>query len=275
MSDAQTTDPSQAPGPSDDRDREARIEQLLLTGLDHYFAGHHEQAINVWTRVIFLDRNHDRARAYIERARSAMAERHRELEELLHDGVNAYDAGEIARARDLLTKALERGSDTAHLFLDRLSRVQTSPPVSQATATAATRSATRSPDAAAVQGRTGWIAAGISAIAVATLMLVGGLPIGSWLYDLHGGSPAPAAPAPAAEPLPVVRASETILSRARTLYAGGHLNDALKALDRIDIADPARAEADRLRADIQRDLLATVNPKPAPTGIARRGGLRP
>src|ERR687887_867797 len=121
MSEVQTTDPSHVPGPSDDRDREARIEQLLLTGLDHYFAGHHEQAINIWTRVIFLDRSHDRARAYIERARSAMAERQREVEELLHDGVNAYDAGEVAKARDLLTKALNRGSDTAHVFLDRLS----------------------------------------------------------------------------------------------------------------------------------------------------------
>ena len=268
MSDAQTTDPSHAAGPSDDRDREARIEQLLLTGLDHYFAGHHEQAINVWTRVIFLDRNHDRARAYIERARSAMAERHRELEELLHDGVSAYDAGEIARARDLLTKAVERGSDTAHLFLDRLSRVQASAPVSQAPSTATARLKTRSADAVVVQGSTGWIAASISAIAVATLMLVGGLPIGSWLYDLQGGSPAPAAPAPAAEPLPVVRAAETILTRARALYAGGHLKDALKTLDRIDIADPARTAADRLRADIQRDLLATVNSKPAPAGTA-------
>ena len=113
MSDPQTTDPLHVAGPSDDRDREARIEQLLLTGLDHYFAGHHEQAINVWTRVIFLDRNHDRARAYIERARSAMAERHRELEELLHDGVNAYDAGEIARARDGFGGRPQRGPETA------------------------------------------------------------------------------------------------------------------------------------------------------------------
>jgi hypothetical protein len=201
-----------------------------------------------------------------------MAERHRELEELLHDGVIAYDAGEIARARDLLTKAVEGGNDTAHLFLDRLSRVQQAPPVSHSPSAATPRAATRSADGAVVERRTGWIAASISAIAVATLMLVGGLPIGSWLYDLQGGSPAPAAPAPPAEPLPVVRASETILTRARALYAGGRLKDALRTLDRIDIADPARPEADRLRADIQRDLLATVGPKPAPTGSA---GLRP
>ena len=68
-------------------DRDAKIEQLLLVGLDHYFAARYEQAINVWTRALFLDRSHARARAYIERARSALAERQRESEELLQNGV--------------------------------------------------------------------------------------------------------------------------------------------------------------------------------------------
>src|SRR6516162_11952548 len=62
-------------------DRDAKIEELLLTGLDHYFAAQYQQAINVWTRALFFDRSHARARAYIERARSAMAERQRESEE--------------------------------------------------------------------------------------------------------------------------------------------------------------------------------------------------
>ena len=68
----------------DRADREALIEQLLLAGLDHYFDGSYEQAVNVWTRVAFLERGHGRARAYIERARGALAERQRESEELLH-----------------------------------------------------------------------------------------------------------------------------------------------------------------------------------------------
>mgnify|MGYP003350088360 CR=1 FL=1 len=64
--------PSLEPRPSDarsPRDHVEKIEQLLLAGLDAYFAGQHEQAINVWTRVVFLDRHDDRARAYIERDR--------------------------------------------------------------------------------------------------------------------------------------------------------------------------------------------------------------
>ena len=63
---------------SQERDRDARVEDLLLAGLDHYFAGQYELAISVWTRVLFLNHGHARARAYIDRARSAIAERQRE-----------------------------------------------------------------------------------------------------------------------------------------------------------------------------------------------------
>ena len=87
MSDPLRTDPSRAGELAPDPDREAKIEQLLLAGLDHYLAARYEHAINVWTRALFLDRGHARARAYIERARSALAERQRESEEMLQDGV--------------------------------------------------------------------------------------------------------------------------------------------------------------------------------------------
>ena len=62
-------------------------------------AGDYDTAIHVWTRALFLDRGHARARAYIERARSAQAERQRESEELLHRGVAAFDRGETATPR--------------------------------------------------------------------------------------------------------------------------------------------------------------------------------
>ncbi|MGH8311278.1 MAG: hypothetical protein ACRETX_15975, partial [Steroidobacteraceae bacterium] len=87
-------------------DHEARIEHLLITGLDHYFAGEFETAINLWTRVLFLDRTHDRARAYIDRARSAQAEQQRASEELVHQGLDAFSRGDVARARALLDDAL-------------------------------------------------------------------------------------------------------------------------------------------------------------------------
>src|SRR4051812_42642380 len=112
------------PGASPDPDREGRIEELLLAGLDRYFAGRYEEAINIWTRVAFLERGHGRARAYIERARGAQAERQRESEELLHRGIAAYQAGDTDTARTLLMRAVDEGGPTevALAFLQRLNR---------------------------------------------------------------------------------------------------------------------------------------------------------
>src|SRR5258708_33983630 len=109
MSDSLRTDRSRALDAAEP-DRDAKIEQLLLLGLDHYFAEQYDQAINVWTRALFLDRNQPRARAYIERARSALAERQRESEELLQDGVAAFRRGEGDKARRLLKAAIDGGA---------------------------------------------------------------------------------------------------------------------------------------------------------------------
>src|SRR5262245_9490969 len=122
MSDPLRTDPANE-APSGERD--AKIEQLLLSGLDHYFDNEYDQAINVWTRALFLDRGHARARAYIERARSALAEQQRESEELLQRGRAACDRGASAAGRRLLAAAIMRGAprDEALSVLDRIHRL--------------------------------------------------------------------------------------------------------------------------------------------------------
>jgi tetratricopeptide (TPR) repeat protein len=252
MSDALRTSPANA-APLSDADREARIEALLLTGLDHYFSGQYEQAIDVWTRVAFLERRHGRARAYIERARSALAERQRESEELLHGGIAAYEAGDLDAARDLLTRAVADGTagDAALVFLQRLQRAETA-------ADALHRGATpSSPTAAAAARSTNWILTlGASAAIVLTILLLT-RPVTSWLAELPLDVPADVSHQ---EPLPVVRSSQMVVARARTLAAEGRLRDALRLLRRVGTADPSREDADRLRADIQRDLLAAVPP---------------
>jgi len=272
MTEPLRTDSARTPAPSDDRDRATRIEELLVSGLDHYFAADYEQAINIWTRVVFLERDHDRARAYIERARSAIAERQRESEELLHRGVDAYKSGDVANARDLLTRALDGGapSDEALVLLDRLDRldgVGFDAPVYQRSVPARTLPATAlSPT---VRRPLRWLIAGTVVVAAATAVTLGGAPVLSWMIDVP---PALVPTAQPAEPLPIVRAADMLLDRARGLYSGGHLHDALRLLDRIDNADPVRAAADRLRADVQRDLLAAASagtPGPSDAGGAR------
>ena len=246
-----------------ERDRDARVEELLLSGLDHYFAGQHDLAINVWTRVLFLDRGHARARAYIERARSAVAERQREGEELIHTGAAAFQRGESDAARRLLTSAVERGAGTEEALallgrLDRLeaagvqqeSRAEPRAPRPPVVGEPATRDV---PDRSWI----GWIAAGVvlglAAVVVAILVLSArGMP---WL-GVGGGETATTATRAVDEPLPVPSAADVWLTRARALHAKGRLREALAQLDPIRPGDPLRVEADRERAIIQQKLLA-------------------
>src|SRR5437879_12259424 len=125
MTESSRSDPAHAHDGALKADRDAKIEQLLLIGLDHYFAAQYEQAINIWTRALFLDRSHARARAYIERARSALAERQRQSEELLQTGVAAFHRGDSEEARRLLQAAIDAGgpAEDALAFLERLNRL--------------------------------------------------------------------------------------------------------------------------------------------------------
>ena len=85
-----------------------------------------------------------------------------------------------------------------------------------------------------------------------------------------------AAPAPAREVgLPLPRRGEMALGRARSLAAGGRLREALAVLDAVRPADPQKPEADRLRADIQRQLLElAANPAPDRAGSRGEQGQR-
>jgi tetratricopeptide (TPR) repeat protein len=242
-------------GASPDSDRETRIEELLLSGLDHYFAGKYDEAINIWTRVAFLERGHGRARAYIERARGALAERQREHEELLHRGISAYHAGDTATARALLTRAIDEGgpTDEALAFLQRLNRFDAAADVVHAGTPAAADH--RSPLADARAG-TRWLPTVIASAALATAIVLSAFPVASWIAELPIGPPRAEVNRP--EPLPIVRTSEMLVARARALHAAGNMRDALALLDRISLSDPARPEADRLRAVVQRDLLAAA-----------------
>lgn len=258
------TDPQQAQTGADD---EARIEHLLVTGLDHYFAEQYEQAINLWTRVLFLDRNHDRARAYIDRARSAQAERQRISEALVHQGLDAFDKGEVARARELLSDALAKGAshDVALGVLGRIDRLD----AGQRSGIRITPSTRRKPfSTAAADGEREpahrgtlalWWATAAAIVLVTAISFVIVSPNGwsDWFpVQATTGTPVQFTLAPA--PLPIPAPTEGYLAQARAMFASGRLRDALRALDRVPVGDTLRPDAERLRADIQRELLAVA-----------------
>lgn len=257
-------------------ERDARIEQLLLTGLDHYFANDYEQAINLWTRVLFLDRNHDRARAYIDRARSAQAELQRESEALLHQGLEAFTRGDVETAREMLIDALERGAprDLAIGVLDRIQRLGVKALPATGPRTRASwltrRSAKPAEKVVPAPPRRGWAGATMLLVVAALGAVAVGLwgvtlpDLSAWIFASESRRAAPVAIAPV-EPLPVPAATELFVARARTLKASGRLRDALRELDRVPIGDSERAAADRLRAEIQRHLLAVADADPRPT----------
>lgn len=291
MSDPLHTD-SRAPQ-DDGVDRDTRIEDLLLTGLDHYFRAEYEQAIHVWTRVLFLDRGHTRARAYIERARGASAERQRESEELLDGGVAAFDSGDVHAARRLLSSAVERGGpqDVALALLDRLDRLviegrgptpardlpEQDGPGRHAADRKKRAFFRRRQTLRAREAETKWgwgptlkegsraafwlVPLALVAIGIAATLALSPQSQRSTSFPWpRAGVPAPPV---IDEPLPVISPAEAAIGRARALVARGRLHEALRALETVRRGDPLRADADALRAAVQRAIL-TGGPKQSP-----------
>jgi hypothetical protein len=178
----------------------------------------------------------------------------------------------VARARQLVADALDRGAsrDDAQGMLERIERLgigQTAParrrrslplpaPDPDARLAAASQTGLRR-----VRGRMAAVLLLVAALGVLAVGLLGFTVPESWtLAGLSTASSGPSSTVVSTtpEPLPVPRASEAFLSRGRALLATGRLRDALDQIDRIPIGDPLRADADRLRAAVQRELLAVA-----------------
>lgn len=262
MTDALRSDRSSAARDASDRERDARVEELLLTGLDHYFSGRYELAVNVWTRVLFLDRGHVKARAYIERARGALAEGDREADELFHTGADALNRGDREAARQLLTSAVDHraGGEEALALLHRLDRLEaaSAEPAHGRTDTHAPALAGSPVQVASRRDpRLFWAAAGILLGVLLATVAAGYLWLVAEPYDLGAGI-ARATPS-LGEPLPVPTPGEIRLQRARYLMTTGRLRDALGLLETGVVDEQYRSGVDELRAAIQRRLLGEAS----------------
>jgi hypothetical protein len=267
MSDPLRTDLIHAPESRGDAERDAKIESLLLAGLDHYFSSDFAQAIDVWTRALFLDRSHARARAYIERARSALAEQQRESEELLHSGIAAFERGQIEPARQLLNAAVQRGGahDVALAFLTRIDRINAAAPTAGLPALVPERKNALPAIAPARRFGLGLVIAllGIAAAALLAYTLASWDQVRALIPSLNYSAESGASPMTAVrQPLVVPRSSDLALDRARALSASGRLHDALRALELVRSTDPLRGDADQLKETIQRALIAHAQAQP-------------
>jgi hypothetical protein len=236
---------------------EAQIEALLLEGLDRYFDHRYDDAIHVWTRVLFLDRSHARARAYIDRARTALAERQRRADELLQASQDLIERGDTEAARDVLQEAVAHGGDderaaALRLKLERQARAR-------ATAVVDTKPTTVREEIVPAWGwrrQSRWMAAVGIVAGIALAGVVADIVSREWLAPASVADVA--ANRPERSALTVLSTADVALIRARALYARGRLAEALQALDRVPASSASREEADVFRREIQRLLLATA-----------------
>jgi hypothetical protein len=252
--------------PDGTESREGQIDALLEEGLDRYFNNRYEDAIHLWTRVLFLDRTHPRARAYIDRARTALAEVQRRSEELLQTSRELLGQGRTDAARQLLAEAIATSGDdvqsaTLRAELERRERAQVLvSPIDVPTPQEAVPGWKWTPTSPLV----------IALVGVAALVV---LLAGVVLLDLSDAERPPAVTGPATDSrLSTPSASQVALFRARALVARGRLAEALQKLDGVPLASPERVEADSLRIEIQQLLLASVRSSSgnAPTEVVRR-----
>ena len=250
--------------PRRDADREKKAERLLLAGLDHYLAGQYEQAVNVWTRVLFLDRRHARAHAYIERARSALAERQRASEELLDNGVAALQRGETAAARRLITSAVNQGgpSDDALVVLERLDRLEGAGGWVPAVGDRLRRRlrARTQPPPPAIARRVPWLPIALGAVLTVAAVVTAATWDQIRPLLVPPEVPVVAISFPTDESIPVPRGAELALTRAHSLFQRGRLREALDLLQRLPAGDPLQPSADALRGTIQDTLLTGADP---------------
>ena len=253
--------------PTDAADRESRTEALLVEGLDHYFRANYEEAIHLWTRLLFIDRTHARARAYISRARTALGERARRADEVLHAAGDRLDAGDLDQARYLLATAEQTsGADEkiaelwARLERGERTRPASIPGSSPAIVDVRPLRSWRRRARAVVQGLT------IAAFSVLVATALASPVVGDWIEGRSGASSTQLV-APDS-PLTVLSADDVALVRARNLYDRGRLAEALAVLRQAEFVSGSLDGADQLRAEIQRWLLMSRPVGAAPLAAA-------
>jgi tetratricopeptide (TPR) repeat protein len=256
-----------------------RISGLLDEGQTAFEAGDYQSAIDVWSRIFLIDIDNEEASRRIEKARNLKAERERQVEEVLHEGLAAYEAGSLERARGPFQKVLELNPNhtVAQEYLERIDAGEgpsvtvpeafdTPPAIPDMASMPGMGDETDDsllsqeimvpPDPGAIEAppppppepvkkrksspRTLFLA--ISALSVLLLAALGWFLLDNWsrFFPNQGAEPAATAPA-----------GQSPIDQARKLAEGGRTRLAISQLERIPSNSPYYEEAQKLILELQ------------------------
>ena len=90
-----------------------KTEELYLHGDELFDRGFFQRAVDVWTRILFIDRGNPKARKAIERAKKVLAERQRLLDAEVATAGRLFEEGDLEGAGRLIRTVL--ATDPRHV----------------------------------------------------------------------------------------------------------------------------------------------------------------
>lgn len=231
---------------------ERDIANLLKQGDDAAKRGDRQQAIEIWSRIFLIDINNSEAVIRIERSRQDMAEGNRKIADCLKTGREAFEAGDLAVAREMFLQvlAVDENEPTAKFYLDRIEEELAAPASEPSAPEAAEPSAPAEPAAAAREAGAPAPARGLrfpfpprilGPIAI-FLLLAGG---GAW-YVMRQPGPRNAPP--------TLAPTKARIDDAATLVRDGKTKEAIAMLNSIPPTDPEYARAKKMIDQLSRQL---------------------
>lgn len=275
-------DPKELTSPAE---LEPKIDELLRQGDYLVRSGRYQQAIHVWTRILFLDRGNRVAREAIDKAKKMLAERQREIDVMVLDAAQFYGDGDRHKAKKLLDHVLAidpRHTEARTLWekLDSLDRrgegssSVTAEPDSDVTPRPRRR-ASRNGAASTKRGKS-LLPLKMAAFLFCAfcLLALGGFYIHLNWDSLVGDSAFAPSPREGLQELgerdipPLPTLSELHYFNGARLFAKGRYREALAELERVgrqsSVAEDARSLVLRIEERLLRDVIAAESTEPPP-----------
>ena len=278
------------PMPGTGAQADARITQFLKQGDEAFARGNAQEAIDLWSRVFLIDLSNEEASRRIDSAREAQADTARKIDILLSEGVQSYEAGDLAGARNkfLDVLALSEHDATARGYLNQIEAALSTPGAGGAPASASTpdsdfmRNEIEAPHAPSFADDASPLDDGMSAsgsiperatlpkvksrvdlrvLLAAGLVLLAVVGAGTyWFLRGNRSAPVPAAGPGAPKTGGPARPADDPFLKAQALFDAGKIDDAIGILVKIPDADPRHNEA-LVRIE---KMKSSAAPTPAP-----------